>query len=333
MILSATNGQLCPMRFQLRFAPCRSFLVGAMLVSVLMVGCKTAPISGRRQLVLIPEQQEILMGQQAYEDLLAEEKISTNKHYIEMVSRVGKRIAAVSGQDDFDWEFRVIGSPTMNAFALPGGKVAIYEGIMPVCENEAGLAVVMSHEIAHALARHGGERMTQQNMVNGFGKIVEYASQNREQKQRDRIRALYGMGSQYGFVLPYSRKHESEADQIGLILMARAGYDPTEAPKFWKRFGDKNSEKPMEFFSTHPSDERRADDLQAMLPEAYKDYESAPEQYALGKPIFTPGTLNSQSLVKQTPATEKSPENPATTNPIQPASSFQASEYPDPFRK
>lgn len=282
---------------------------------------------------MIPEQQEMAMGRQAYEEILAEEKISTNRYYTEMVNRVGKRIAAVSGRDDFDWEFRVISSPTMNAFALPGGKVAIYEGIMPICENEAGLAVVMSHEIAHALARHGGERMTQQNMVNGLGRVIEYASQNREQKQRDRIRALYGIGTQYGFSLPYSRKHESEADQIGLILMARAGYDPTEAPKFWKRFGRQNGEKPLEFMSTHPSDERRAADLQAMLPEAYKDYESAPQQYALGKPIIISGTLNTDSLVEQTPAMPQSPAGAAAADKIQPASGSQPSQYPDPFQK
>lgn len=330
MIFSSPNNSSTTNCLRLPFAARQCILVCALLVCVCSIGCKTTAISGRRQLVMISEQQENHMGQQAYEEVLAEEKISTNQHYIDMVNRVGKRIAAVSGRDDFDWEFRVIESPAMNAFALPGGKVAIYEGIMPMCENEAGLAVVMSHEIAHAIARHGGERMTQQNMVNGFGKVVEYASQNREQKQRDRIRALYGMGSQYGFVLPYSRKHESEADQIGLILMSRAGYDPTEAPKFWKRFGQANSEKPMEFFSTHPSDERRSADLQAMLPEAYKEYESAPEMYALGKPIITPGTLNTEALAKQTPAAPK----PTASN-IQPAANFQSSptQYPDPFAK
>ncbi len=309
------------------------FLIVVLLVFISLAGCRTAPISGRKQVIMIPEQQEMAMGRQAYEEILAEEKLSTNRHYIEMVNRVGKRIAAVSGRDDFDWEFRVISSPTMNAFALPGGKVAIYEGIMPICENEAGLAVVMSHEIAHALARHGGERMTQQNMVNGLGRVVEYVSQNREQKQRDRIRALYGIGTQYGFTLPYSRKHESEADQIGLILMARAGYDPTEAPRFWRRFSQQSGEKPPEFMSTHPSDERRAADLQAMLPEAYKDYESAPEQYALGKPIFTSETLNAGSLVKQSPVSPQSPASAATSSKIQPASSSEPSQYPDPFKK
>ncbi len=309
------------------------FLIAALVVLATFIGCRTAPISGRKQVIMIPEQQEIEMGRQAYEEVLAEEKLSTNRHYIEMVNRVGKRIAAVSGKDDYDWEFRVISSPTMNAFALPGGKVAIYEGIMPICENEAGLAVVMSHEIAHALARHGGERMTQQSIVNGLGRVVEYASRNREQKKRDRIRALYGIGTQYGFTLPYSRKQESEADQIGLMLMARAGYDPTEAPRFWRRFSQQNGEKPPEFMSTHPSDEHRAADLQAMLPEAYKEYESAPEQYALGQPIFTSETLNAGALAKQSPAQSQSPASAATTNKIQPASGSEPPSYPDPFRK
>lgn len=305
---------------------CRARLLIAMLAicAGLGTGCHTTPVSGRKQMNLIPEQQEMLMGMQAYEEILAEERPSTNAHYIEMVQRVGQRIARESGRDDFAWEFRVIASPQMNAFCLPGGKVAIYEGMMPICENEAGLAVVMSHEIAHAIARHGGERMTQQGLVNGVGRVVEMASQDREKKQQERIRAVYGVASQYGFVLPYSRKHESEADQIGLILMSRAGYDPQEAPRFWKRFSQVGGPKPPEFMSTHPADERRAADLESLLPEALVEYSQASEQYALGKPIFTPETLSTS------PNTQlAAPERRA--NPIQPAAAFQSTEHADPF--
>ncbi len=295
-----------------------------LLLAWTLAGCHSTPVSGRRQMVLIPEQQEMLMGQQAFQEILAEEKLSSNTHYIEMVNRVGRRLAAESGRDDFAWEFRVVESPQMNAFCLPGGKVAIYEGIMPICENEAGLAVVMSHEIAHAIARHGGERMTQQGLVNGVGKVVEIASKDREQKQRERIRAAYGAAAQYGYVLPYSRKHESEADQIGLLLMARAGYDPQEAPRFWIRFSQQTGVQPPEFLSTHPSDERRAADLEAMLPEALEDYRKAPEQLALGKPIFTP------SLLRETRTADyNAPEQGGQT--IQPAAAFQPMGNGDPF--
>ncbi len=297
-----------------------------LLATAMLTGCHTTPVSGRKQMVFVPEQHEISLGLQAYEEILAEEQISKNQHYIEMVNRVGQRIAAEAGRDDFDWEFRVIASPEKNAFALPGGKVAIYEGIMPVCENEAGLAVVMSHEIAHAIARHGGERMTQQGMVNGLGKVVDMASQNREEKERERIRAIYGAASQYGYVLPYSRKHESEADQIGLILMSRAGYDPQEAPRFWKRFSHVGGEKPPEFMSTHPSDERRAADLEAMLPEALAEYSDASEQYALGKPIFTPETLSDPQ-----PAIAPGAEGKANTVLPASGSAFQSSTHADPF--
>ena len=287
------------------------------------LGCHSTPVSGRTQMVLIPEQQEIAMGVQAYQEILSEERLSSNAHYIEMVNRVGKRLAEESGRDEFPWEFNVIASQEMNAFALPGGKVAIYEGIMPICENEAGLAVVMSHEVAHAIARHGGERMTQQGVVTGVNKVIEIASKDRNQKQQERIRAAFGVASQYGYLLPYSRKHESEADQIGLLLMSRAGYDPQEAPRFWKRFAQQGGQKPPEFMSTHPSDERRAAELEAMLPEAMVEYSKAPQQYALGKPIFTSGTLLDQ------PSRPRNPE----VNTILPASNtqFLPTEHADPF--
>ncbi len=296
----------------------RILLVAVLLVSGLVAfGCRSTPVSNRKQLVLIPEQHEVQLGMQAYEEILAEEKISTNQHYIEMVNRVGKRIAEASGHDEYLWEFRVIDSPTANAFALPGGKVAIYEGILPICENEAGLAVVMSHEVAHAIARHGGERMTQQGAVTAAGKMVDFYSKDREKKEQERIRALFGAASQYGYILPYSRKHESEADEIGLILMSRAGYDPREAPRFWKRFSELNAEKPPEFMSTHPSDERRAADLEAMLPEALAEYEQAPEQFALGKPIFNAGNLAGKPS--------------AGESKVVPAAALQGPDSADPF--
>ncbi len=265
--------------------------VGLCLLTACLVawGCRSTPVSGRKQLLLGAEESEIQMGVAAYKDVLTKEPPSKNQRYVEIVRRVGQRIAAVSERDDFQWEFNVIQSDTQNAFCLPGGKVAIYEGIMPVCESEAGLAVVMSHEIAHAIARHGGERMAHQNLKNlggiGTGKLADYMlgeSESSETKKK-LILTGYDKGSEYLGILPYSRKHESEADLIGIQLLAKAGYDPSEAPRFWERFaGAKSGQQQPEWLSTHPSDARRSAELRAALPESLKLYEQAPQKFGLG---------------------------------------------------
>ena len=237
--------------------------------------------------MIMPESEEMSLGLQTYSDVAGNDKESKNERYCELVSRVGHRIAAVSGRGDYQWEFRTLASEEQNAFCLPGGKVAVYEGIIPVCQNEAGLAVVMSHEIAHALARHGGERMSQNAAVDGVKTAMGYALQKQDEVKREAVLKAYGLASEYGVLLPYSRKHELEADQIGLMLMADAGYDPAEAPLFWKRFGAMASgtEKPPEFMSTHPSDDRRADDLTKLLPEANTRYTKAATQIGRGEII------------------------------------------------
>ncbi|MFK7738633.1 MAG: M48 family metallopeptidase [Pirellulaceae bacterium] len=249
-------------------------------------GCKTAPVTGRRQLMLIPEQNEVQMGQQAFAEALESEGSSAPSKFQPLVERVAKQIADVSGRTEYEWEARCVASPEKNAYALPGGKIVVYEGILPVCENEAGLAVVMSHEVAHVLARHGGERMSQQAAVNGVRTAVGYAMRNKEQVTKDLWMKAYGMASEYGVVLPYSRKHESEADHIGVMLMAQAGYDPTEAPRFWTRFSRSNTgtETP-EFLSTHPSDDTRASDLEKLLPDSIETYRQATQQIGLGAKI------------------------------------------------
>ncbi len=266
-------------------------IVGACLVCW---GCRSTPVSGRQQLVLVPEAQEMELGVTAYKEVLEKEPASKNAKYVELVKRVGTRIAAVAKRDDFKWEFNVIQSETQNAFCLPGGKVAVYEGIIPVCESEAGLAVVMSHEIAHALARHGGERMTQQNIKNVGGKMAEYVLKDQDDSKKKIALAAYGAASEYGVILPFSRTHESEADQIGLKLMAEAGYDPSEAPKFWERFSaakPAGQEQP-EWLSTHPSDARRATELRAALPEAIKIYDGAKNKFGLGDRIVALDSTN-----------------------------------------
>ncbi|MFO0903556.1 MAG: M48 family metallopeptidase [Pirellulales bacterium] len=260
----------------------------AVLAALIVVyaGCRSAPITGRKQMLLLPEDQEVSLGATAYQETVAKEKLSTNAQYNEMVQRVGQRIAAVSDRKDYQWEFKVIASPQQNAFCLPGGKVAIHEGIMPICESEAGLAVVMSHEIAHALARHGGERISQGYAVEAARQAMAYATRTQEQQRQEMIMKAYGAASEYGVILPYSRKHEAEADHIGLMLLSKAGYDPAEAPRFWQRFAAANTgEKPMEFFSTHPSDANRAAALMGLLPEAQKLYAESPAKYGRGEMI------------------------------------------------
>ncbi|HUS38368.1 MAG TPA: M48 family metallopeptidase, partial [Pirellulales bacterium] len=264
----------------------RCTVILALLGAGLYLGCRSAPVTQRRQLLLMPESQEVTMGATAYEQILAEEQISSNAQYHELVNRVGQRIAAAAQRPDFQWEFRVIDSPQQNAFALPGGKVAVHEGILPVCANEAGLAVVMSHEVAHALARHGGERMSHGMVVKGVQNTVDYFTKGQEAAVRDRILAAYGVASKYGVVLPYSRKQEAEADHIGVLLMAKAGYDPTEAPAFWERFAQMGQgQKPPEFLSTHPSDATRSANLRKLLPEAQQLYSQAAMKYGLGDAI------------------------------------------------
>ena len=282
-----------------------SLLLVAVVSSLIYSGCRQVPGSGRRQLLIGNETNEIKMGVSAYQKMLAKEPRSTNKLYVEMIQRVGNRIAAVAGRDDFQWEFNVIGKDTQNAFCLPGGKVAFYEGIIPVCQTEAGVAVVMSHEIAHALARHGGERMTLQKVktfggvgVDTIGKMVMKEGYDKHQAT---VLSAYGYVSEFGAILPYSRKHESEADLIGLELMAKAGYDPTEAPQFWERFAAaKGGAGGPEWLSTHPSDARRASDLRANLPKARDIYAKAANQYGSGEMIVTVESTNIQPVSAET---------------------------------
>jgi predicted Zn-dependent protease len=308
-----------------RLLPCRRIGGWLLLATVLLAaGCRSAPVTGRRQMLLLPEAQELSMGLTSYQDVVAKEPASQNAQYVAMVERVGERIAAVADKPDYAWEFRVIASDVQNAFCLPGGKVAIYEGIMPICENEAGLAVVMSHEVAHALARHGGERMSQSLAVDGVKQAVSYATQTQDETRREILLKAYGVASEYGVILPYSRKHESEADHIGLMLMAQAGYDPSEAPRFWQRFATaQQGQKPMEFLSTHPSDARRASDLEALLPEAMKLYVTAPRRHGLGEGLAAAGGTD------MLPVTSPNSELKVATEQTVSQSNLRSTSQPD----
>jgi predicted Zn-dependent protease len=224
------------------------------------------------------------MSYSQYDQFLSENELSGDAGKIEMVKRVGNRIKgsvekyfAEQGLSDelenYRWEFNLVESEEVNAWAMPGGKVVIYSGILPVTRNETGLAVVMGHEIAHAVAKHGDERLSQVLITQMGGMALSEALDEAPDETRNIWMAVYGVGAQVGFLLPYSRTHESEADHLGLIFMAMAGYDPSESVDFWKRMQEKKSgAAPPEFLSTHPAGETRIRNLKDHIPEAMEYY-------------------------------------------------------------
>lgn len=259
----------------------------AIIISIsglLIYACATVPVTGRKQLSMVSNEEIIPMADQQYDQVLKENKLSTNQEYNSVVKSVGVKIQKAVEQymsskglsdqlQGFKWEFNVIDDPkTVNAWCMPGGKVAFYTGIMPICKDENGVAVVMGHEVAHAIANHGRERMSQGLLANGLlGTISGAMGQNPTMTQQVFMQAV-GMGTQIG-MLKFSRQHESEADRIGLIFMSMAGYDPHEAPKFWERMTQMSGgQQPPEWLSTHPSHETRISDLNAAIPEAMKYY-------------------------------------------------------------
>ena len=257
------------------------------LTFLITSACATTPVSNRSALILIPQSQEISLGKQSYEQILKKEKESEDANLTQIVSRVGQRIVAVSDMPKLDWEFKLIESDTKNAFALPGGKVAIYTGLLSVAKNEAGLATIMSHEIAHVIARHGAQRMTQQMLLQGA--MLGAGLSMKNNTQRNIILSALGVGVLYGFTLPFSRSHESEADQIGLLYMARAGYDPNEALQFWQRFSKvKDGKAPPEWASTHPADTTRMQGLRKYFSRAKYDYQNVIVKHGLGQTFSLP---------------------------------------------
>lgn len=254
--------------------PFRATVLVALLLSV--AACQTAPITGRSQLIILPEPQEVQMGVQAYQEILKKSKISRDPQQNELVTRVGSRIAQATGRTDYKWEFTVIqDDKQVNAFALPGGKVAVYTGILPVTKDEAGLATVMGHEVAHAIARHGGERVSQGLLVQGGLIAAQVAMANRDPQTVQLVTGLLGAGAAVGVVLPFSRAQESEADRLGLIYMAKAGYDPRAAIGFWQRMEQAAQRRgnPPEFLSTHPSHGTRVRQIEQWIPEAMQHYQ------------------------------------------------------------
>ena len=258
-----------------------------LIILVLLLSCSTVPVTGRKQLRLIPDSTIRPMSFQQYDAFLQSQKISTDESQTQAVSRVGQRIQHAVEQyfmergmsdrlQDYAWEFNLVESDQANAFCMPGGKVVIYTGILPMARDEAGLAVVMGHEIAHAIAELGNERMSHGLAVQMGGMALSTALAEKPRKTRQLWMAAFGLGSQFGLMLPYSRLHESEADHLGLIFMAMAGYDPHHAVGFWERMAEaKGGQAPPEFMSTHPADETRIRKMRALIPEVMSYYEKS----------------------------------------------------------
>lgn len=252
---------------------------------IVLSGCVSTPESGRSALVLTSVATENSLGEQAYSQILSKERLSHNEHWKTILQRVGNRIATAANQPDFQWQFSLIESKEKNAFCLPGGKVAFYTGIFPLAVNEAGLAAVMGHEVAHATARHAGQRMTlAMGTQIGLGGLEMLLNGGGKRTDRQLLLAALGVGAQVGAILPFSRANEAEADEIGIIYMARAGYDPAAAPALWDRFAREVKGGPPKFLSTHPASEDRSRELQALLPKAQREYEKSPK-YGLGETL------------------------------------------------
>ncbi len=291
----------------------------ARTLAVAITACMTAGCvsnaTGRRQLLLISPAQEMKLGGQAFDEIRSKETICQDAGAKAAIVAIGQRIAAVSPQPKWAWTFELFDAPkTLNAFALPGGKVGVYSGLIPAAANAAGLAAVMGHEVAHAILRHGAERVSQGLVVQAGVEAAGVAFEN--SAHRKTIMASLGLGAQLGVVLPYSRDMESEADKIGLLYMAKAGYDPAEAVAFWERFRKATGPNSSpEFLSTHPATDARIAALRSALPEAQKIYATSP-RLGLGGALAMPqcGGAAAAPAPAPTPAPAASPA-PARSGP------------------
>ncbi|MDZ7605827.1 MAG: M48 family metallopeptidase [Cyclobacteriaceae bacterium] len=253
------------------------------LIASLLTGCLLNVVTGRKQLSLVNESELQLMATSQYNTFLEESKVVNSGKEANMVDRVGGRIAnAITSYytnkgdavvlDGYTWEFNTVDSEEVNAWCMPGGKVVVYTGILPVTQTENGLVIVMGHEIAHAVAKHGNERMSQAMVQQLGGVALQVAIAQQPQQTQELFMTSFGIGSQLGAILPWSRQQETEADKYGLIFAAMAGYDPREAIPFWQRMAAESGGSPPEFLSTHPSDETRIKKLNQFMPEAMKYY-------------------------------------------------------------
>lgn len=263
----------------------KKILIGALFVMGI-AACSRNAITGRKQLELYKESDIQAMAAKEYRTFLTQNKVvsTTASKDAEMVRRVGERISSAVTKfytakglakelEGYKWEYNLVDSKDVNAWCMPGGKIVVYTGLLPISLNEAALAVVMGHEIAHALAKHGNERMSQATAQQIGGVAVSVAVANQTPEAQNAVMSAYGIGSTVGAILPFSRKHELEADKLGLIYAALAGYNPQEAIPLWERMAKaSNGEKPPEFLSTHPAEATRIEKLKEMMPEALKYY-------------------------------------------------------------
>lgn len=261
----------------------RALILVALLTS-LMTACSTVPVTGRAQLNMIPGSSMMSMSLQQYDQFLKDHKLSSNKQQAEQVRRVGLRVSQAveryliaNGMQEqaksYQWEFNLVEDAQVNAWCMPGGKVVVYTGLLPVAVDDTGLAVVLGHEIAHAVAEHGNERMSQELLAKAGGVALSTALATRPAETQQLWMAVYGVGAEYGALLPYGRLHESEADHLGLVFMTMAGYNPQAAVSFWERMAaTKNGQATPELLSTHPSDATRINNIKQLIPEVQKKY-------------------------------------------------------------
>jgi predicted Zn-dependent protease len=262
----------------------RAISISFIAIAFIAVACSTVPLTGRQQLSLISESEMIAMSLTQYSQFLDSNKVTSKSNDALMVKRCGENISRAveaymvengfSNQlKGFEWEFNLVEDKSVNAWCMPGGKVVFYTGILPLTKNENGLAVVMGHEIAHAVAKHGNERMSQQMLTQFGGVVLSEAISNKPNETQQMWMTVFGAGAQLGVMLPFSRKHEYEADRLGTIFMAMAGYDPNEAVNFWQRMSEQGGQRPPEFLSTHPLDQNRINYIKQILPEAMQYYQ------------------------------------------------------------
>ncbi len=244
---------------------------------------ETVPLTGRTQLVDMSREQEAALGLQSYRQILGQSKVVRQGEAVERVNAIGRRLAKAASDVDpgFKWEFNVIQSDQANAFALPGGKVAVYTGILDIAKNDDGLSAIMGHEIAHAIARHGAERISHQKLVQYGTLAAGLALGEMDVSTQNMVMAALGVGARFGVLLPFSREHESEADYMGLLFLAEACFDPREAPRLWERMGKAGGKAPAEFMSTHPSSATRIRQFEEWMPEAL----DIRKQHCAGKPL------------------------------------------------
>lgn len=279
----------------------RKCIIALATAALIITACSSVPVTGRRQLNIVSDSEVLTSSLTEYQSYMKSAKKSTNAQETAQVERVGKRIAAAteaylkshgaeSEIKNFSWEFNLVQNSELNAFCMPGGKIVVYEGLMKIISSDDELAVVLGHEVAHAVAKHSNERMSQQLLAQYGSSILGTALSGQSAAVQAVAGQVYGLGANYGVILPFSRKHESEADHIGLVFMRLAGYNPEVALNFWKKMSSSGSSSVPEFASTHPSDQRRIADIQKELPSVMKDYQPLSQFASTGSSASTPIT-------------------------------------------